>query len=262
MHRWTVGTVEITRIEDIDFALPAEPALPDWTVPSVAPSPDEYRVAFSALGIADGDALIVADPWLQAERSAPDAAERASRLLAELEAAGFPAGAVATVVNSHLDGMGWNTRSKGPDTVLSFPNAHYLYPADEVDALAGGALITGHEDFAHLRTLTDVDAVGDQRSITPSVSVERAPGHSAGHQVVRIESGGDLAIYLGHLVLHPRQIAFPNEIQNESAALEATTRTRYLDELAQRRGLLLTTLVGGAGGGRVERDGDGYRLSA
>jgi L-ascorbate metabolism protein UlaG (beta-lactamase superfamily) len=43
-------------------------------------------------------------------------------------------------------------------------------------------------------------------------------------------------------------------------ATAAATRRAILDELATRRGALLTTLVGGPGGGLVERDGNGYRL--
>ena len=38
------------------------------------------------------------------------------------------------------------------------------------------------------------------------------------------------------------------------------TRRVVLDELASRDGVLLTTLVGGPGGGVVQRSGSGYRL--
>jgi hypothetical protein len=38
------------------------------------------------------------------------------------------------------------------------------------------------------------------------------------------------------------------------------SREEVLAELADRGGLLLSPLFGGAGGGRVERAGDGYHL--
>jgi len=106
-----------------------------------------------------------------------------------------------------------------------------------------------------------VEAIVGSAVLAPSVSVEPTVGHSWGHQLVRVESGGDVAIYLGHLVIHPLQIARPgvHEWEHDSA-IAAGPRTQYLGELADRGGLLLTTLIGGDGGGRVTRDGDGFRV--
>jgi len=262
MQTWTVGDVEIVRIADLDFALPADETMLEWMVPSLAPSTSEYRVAFSALAVRDGDTRVVVDPWLQAERDKPEAAATVERLLGELERAGFAADEVDLVVNTHLESVGWNTRPDGDDWVLTFPNARYVYPADEVAAVAAGEPVFGSADFIHLQDITDVEAVVGIAALTESISVEPTVGHSWGHQIVRIESLGDVAIYLGHLVIHPLQIARPgvHEWEHESA-IAAGPRTQYLGELADREGLLLTTLVGGAGGGCVRRDGDGFRLA-
>jgi glyoxylase-like metal-dependent hydrolase (beta-lactamase superfamily II) len=260
MHRWRVGEVEVVRIEHLDFALPSRAPVPRWAVPDLAPSTDEYRVAFSALAVRDGDTRLVLDPWLQTDRDHPDAAAEAARLLDDLETAGFPAGEVDLVVHSHLEGIGWSTRPGPTGWELSFPNARYLFPADEIAAVERGEPLPGIDDFVHLASLTTIEAVRSGRRLTASVSVEPTTGHSVGHQVVRIDDGRHLAIYLGHLLIHPLQLVDPGTNPVDDGDDAAAERHRYLGELADRDGLLLTTLVGGSGGGVVARRDDGYRV--
>lgn len=262
MHRWQVGDVDVVRIEDFDLPLPASAPLPDWCVPELAPTPDEYRIAFSALALADGDRRIVVDPWLVTDRATVDVVATADRLLGELSTAGFPPDDVDTVVYSHLDQIGWGTRPDGDDWVPAFPNATYLFPAEDIAAADAGEDIPGREDFLHLCTVAPVDGVDAPRAVSAAVSLEPTGGHGWGHLAVRIEDEGALAYYLGHLLLHPRQFTVPGPDPEESSSYEraAEARCRMLDELADRAGLALTTLVGGPGGGVVERDGDGFRL--
>jgi hypothetical protein len=77
-----------------------------------------------------------------------------------------------------------------------------------------------------LAGLTPIEAVDDVVELTNSVSVEVSGGPSSTPGL------GD----------------------------EVQVRAAYLAELADRDGTLLTTLVGGPGGGRVQREGDGYLL--
>ncbi len=261
MHRWRIGEVEVVRIEDVDFAMPAASALPGWTVPELAPSVDEHRVAFSALAIRDGGTTIVVDPWLQAERGADDAAATADRLLGALADAGVPADEVDLVVYSHLEGLGWGTRPDGAGWALSFPHATYLFPSDEVDAARRGVELPGLEDFRVLDGLTAIEPVASPRPLGGSTTVVPTGGHSEGHAVVRIESDGELAIYLGHLVIHPVQLVEPGVHELEAFSAEAAdARGPLLAELADRGGVVLTTLVGGPGGGAVRSDGNGFRV--
>ena len=97
--------------------------------------------------------------------------------------------------------------------------------------------------------------------VSPSVTVEPSGGHSFGHAVVRVDSGEHLAVYLGHLVFLAIQFVDPGPHERENMDHHAAeVRCGLLDELADRGGTALTTLVGGPGGGVVHRDGDGYRL--
>lgn len=262
MHRWQVGDVEIVRHEDLNFALPSETPAPAWSIPAFAPSREEVGIAFSALAIIADGMRIVVDPWMvnDGPRQQPDAADHVTRLLDELGEAGVAADDVDVVVNSHFDGIGWNTRPDGDEWVPSFPNARYLYPADEIAAIERGEF-DPYEPLDKLRSLVDIEPVVPPLALGPSVTLDPAPGHNYGHVAVRVESGGDIAVYAGHLFLTPFHVADPAgdpmEIDHERAV---ETRLQILGELAARNGLLVTTLLGGPGGGRVARDGDGFRL--
>jgi glyoxylase-like metal-dependent hydrolase (beta-lactamase superfamily II) len=278
VRRWRVGSIEIVRVADEDFALPVDPPLPRWCVEAdLTASVDESRIAFTALAIRSGPTRIVVDPWLANDfpRAQPDAADRAARLLGTLGDAGFAPTDVDIVVNTHIDGIGWNTRPSASDAEPSvwepsFPNARYIIPVVELtDADAGhhdaGALVP-------LRTADLIDAIPasftawttkpDPLPLTHGVSLVNAPGHNTGHVAVRIEEGDALAIYAGHLFLTPQEIARPCRDDDEDPAVAEATRRTILDELVERGGLLLTTLIGGEGAGIVrldDEDDDGRR---
>jgi glyoxylase-like metal-dependent hydrolase (beta-lactamase superfamily II) len=264
MLRWQVGTVEVFRIDASNFVLPSPVPMPSWAVPWLTPSVSEAPVAFSALALRSGDQRIVVDPWLADDgpRSRPDATVIIDGLLAELAEVGFPAERVDVVVNTHIDGIGWNTRPAGDGWVPTFPRARYLFPAAELEALDRGVRIAGGDELGPLRDAGVLDAIELPYVLTPEVMLEAAPGHNYGHAAVRIESRGDLAVYPGHLVLSLLQIDSPERNVGELGLVTATaTRRRVLGELADRRGLLLTTLIGGPGAGTVARTAAGFRLA-
>ena len=97
--------------------------------------------------------------------------------------------------------------------------------------------------------------------LSEHVGVVDAPGHQQGHLAVRIESGDELCIVPGHIFLSPLQVEDPTVQSDEDPETATATRRSMLAELAERHGLLLTTLMGGPGGGYVSgNDPDGYRL--
>jgi glyoxylase-like metal-dependent hydrolase (beta-lactamase superfamily II) len=259
VHRWLVGGVEIVRIEDDDFALPSDVPVPDWAVPHLAPDTSAFYLAFTAYGIADGDRRIVVDPWLanDAVHDLPDAADRAGRLLGALGDAGFPPDEVDTVVNTHIDGTGWNARPADGGWRPSFPNARYLFHRAELDAFARHEPLFGDADLSALFDAGLVDAVDPPLALTDAVSLVPAPGHNFGHVSVRVESEGELALIPGHLFLTILSVADPAPAGGEPQEAE-TSRQDVLAELADRQGLLLSPLFGGSGGGVVSRAADGY----
>ena len=265
VHRWRVGQVDIVRVEDENFALASDRPVPTWAVPALAPSSTETMIAFSAFVLCDGSHRIVVDPWLANDfpRDRPDAADRVERLLGQLDALGLGADTIDTVVNTHFDGVGWNTRPAATsEWVPTFPNARYLYPRAELDAWRDGAFPTGEASFELLASVGVLDAVDAPQRLSPHVRLLSAPGHAAGHLAVQVESDDEVAVIPGHLILNVFQLADPTEAADLDPAAASVSRRRLLVDLADRHGLLLTTLIGGPGGGRVRRDGRAFAIDA
>jgi glyoxylase-like metal-dependent hydrolase (beta-lactamase superfamily II) len=150
---------------------------------------------------------------------------RDTNLLDHLDGAGYSAGDITHVILSHLDAdhVGW---ALGPP---SFPNATvYLQQAALEEArqmpekdgrrAAVPAVEKGVEDgWCEL-----LDADGD---VLPGVKVEVRSGHSAGHQIVWIGEGDDLALYTGDLA--PAKIWLdPELISGVDTDPEAARRNR------------------------------------
>ena len=89
-----------------------------------------------------------------------------------------------------------------------FPNAPILLSQRELDAIDAQQ----HPDsdswpiLGELRALGAVRATGDREQLTRDVAIEHTGAHTAGHQIVRIESEGERAVILGHLAASPLQL--------------------------------------------------------
>ena len=151
------------------------------------------------------------DPWLANDfvRTRPDAAERAERLLGALADAGFDPEDVDTVVNTHIDGVGWNTRPDGDGWRPSFPNARHLYDRAEHDAYVRGEPLFADADLSPLFDAGLVDAVDPPFPVADGVSLVDRPGENFGHLAVHLDSRTELAMIPGHLFLSVLGVSDP-----------------------------------------------------
>jgi glyoxylase-like metal-dependent hydrolase (beta-lactamase superfamily II) len=124
--------------------------------------------------------------------------------------AGFARESITHAVATHIDGIGmfaWR-EAKGAWTPF-FPNAQMLLSQRELDAIDAQQ----HPDsdswpiLGELRALGAVRATGDLEQLTPTVTIEHTGAHTAGHQIVRIDSNGERAVILGHLAVSPVHLA-------------------------------------------------------
>jgi len=135
------------------------------------------------------------------------AAGHPDRLHDATAAAGFSAGDVTVVVNTHLhfDHSGGNTYRDADGRVrLSFPNARYFVQA-------------GEWEWAHLRNertqasyLPDnfrpvmeagrLQLLQGEAEVVPGISVLRTPGHCPHHQSVVVRSAGETACFLADVM--------------------------------------------------------------
>jgi glyoxylase-like metal-dependent hydrolase (beta-lactamase superfamily II) len=262
MERWTVGDSVITRVPDEHFELvvPQDDATTSvlrpqasWLAPRFVTDAFELRVGSSALAVDTPGARVVVDPWLafdDADRSAPEAAARIGRLLAGLTDAGFPPESVDFVVNTHIDGVGANTRPAGDGEVPAFPNARYVIAPEEIAALREGRL-PGAEPLDVLVAAGLVD--GPAGRVAGEVVMEPGPGHSPGHHTVRIGPEGHDALVIGHLFLHPAQVFSPGPRAGLDAEIEiaAETRRALLRQAAEEQTLVIGPLWASPGAGTI-----------
>jgi len=261
---WTVGAIELTRVDDPGFELilPSDDATvatlrrSPWLAPDFVTDEWALNVGSSCTVIRTPQAVALVDPFL-----AFDDAERLGPRLQALRDVGVEADEVDVVVNTHVDGIGANVLHDGSPT---FPNARYLVPRAEVEAMRAGthgdtradALLALQDDG--ILEPTDGDEV-----VLDGVRLEDAPGHNPGMHVVWVEDGDRSAVIVGHLFLHPAQIANP-DIANgdlDPVALEATRRS-LLTRCADSGALVVGPLFAPPGGGQVRAENGTWRLEA
>jgi glyoxylase-like metal-dependent hydrolase (beta-lactamase superfamily II) len=262
MERWTVGDSVITRVPDEHFELvvPQDEATKSvllsqasWLAPRFLTAAGELRVGTSAIAIETPGARIVVDPWLvfdDTDRRTREATARLDRLLARLTDAGFPPESVDIVVNTHIDGVGANTRPAAHGEVPAFPNARYVIAPEEIAALREGRL-PGAEPLDVLLADGVVDDPAGR--VAGEVVMEPGPGHSPGHHVVRVGSEGDDAVVVGHLFLHPAQVFSPDPRAGLDADVEvaADTRRALLRRAADEQTLVIGPLWATPGAGTI-----------
>lgn len=261
VRRWTVGAVEILRVQDPEFELilPQDEAAAatlkatPWLCPDFVTDEQALRVSSSAIAVRTPSVTIVSDPFLAFD----DPARLAPRLAA-LRAAGVDPAEVDIVVNSHVEGFGANVLVDGSP---AFPKARYLFPAADLDAAIAGEHGAVGDTYAALSRAGVVEGVIGGERLTPGVRIEDAPGHSRGHIALWIDSGGMEAVITGHLFLHPAQIASP-EVLNGDLDPDALIRTRrsVLAHCVRSDTLMIGPLFAPPGGGKVRQDGATWRL--
>jgi glyoxylase-like metal-dependent hydrolase (beta-lactamase superfamily II) len=104
----------------------------------------------------------------------------------------------------HLDHAGGLTLGSPGDYRPTFPRAKVLVQKSEWEAatqphpLSKGSYLPG--DFAPLEESGNLELIEGDTLVADGIALELTGGHTAGHQVVRISSGGSEAVYMGDIV--------------------------------------------------------------
>ncbi|WP_410586666.1 MBL fold metallo-hydrolase [Amycolatopsis sp. lyj-23] len=289
----TLGDVTVTRVKEYYGSVELTPSrfFPDspagswdehrgWLAPDFwDPETDECRSAIQSWLLRSDGRTILVDTGVGNHKDRPYApvwSRRDTGYLDNLAAAGVRPEDVDVVVNTHLhvDHVGWNTRLAGRDWVPTFPNATYLMtrrdfefwdPANEHEPVLGRGNQNVFEDSVtpvHRAGLTHLWE-GSYR-IDRNLRLDLAPGHTPGSSVLRLDSGGDRALFVGDLVHAPLQIAEPetNSCFCEDPAEARATRHRLLGEAAESNALVFPAHFGGHGAAEVERQGTKFAIKA
>ncbi|MEW5959651.1 MAG: MBL fold metallo-hydrolase [Chloroflexota bacterium] len=126
-------------------------------------------------------------------------------LLDALARLGVEPSDIDIVINTHLhlDHCGGNTIRQGERIVPTFPNAQYLVQRLEwADAIAPNertAATYFPENYQPLQTAGQLKLINGPTPVTGQVRTAVTRGHTRGHQVVILESGGQTAIFIADM---------------------------------------------------------------
>jgi len=272
-----VGEIDVLVISDGVLTLPgamvaynAEPAVRAAWLHDMFLPPDAFDWALNAVVVRSGDQTILVDAGLGFDPDMP--VPRAGQLIKRLEAAGIDLASVTDVVLTHMhmdhiggllvDGVKDQLR---PDLRIHVAAAevkfweapdfsHVSMPAGFPDALRSAAKRFVKEYRSHLRPFED------EYEVAPGVVVHRTGGHTPGHSVVRLASGGERLTFAGDLVFtvgfeHPE---WYNGFEHDPE-VSARVRVRLLRELAATREPLVATHLSFPSVCRVAVAGDAFR---
>ena len=272
-----VGAIDVLVISDGVLPIPArtiahniEPAVRTAWLEHEFLSPEMLEWPLNVVVVRSGgrtiliDAGIGMDPGLNLPQ--------AGRLVRRLEAAGIDLASVTDVVLTHMhmdhigglliDGVKDRLR---PDLRIHVAAAELKFwespdfsravmPAGFPDALRRAAKRFVNDYGSQLRPF------GEEHEVTPGVVVRRTGGHTPGHSVVRLASGGDRLTFAGDAVF---QVGFDQpewhngfEHDPEEAA---RVRVKLLRELAANREFLVATHLPFPSLSHVAVDGDTFR---
>jgi glyoxylase-like metal-dependent hydrolase (beta-lactamase superfamily II) len=271
-----VGEIDVMVISDGVVTPPAEsmatnadPAARAAWLDDMFLSRDAFDWALNEVVVRSGGQTVLIDSGLGVE--VPDF-PRAGHLIHRLEAAGIDLTSVTDVVLTHMhfdhvggllvDGVKDQLR---PDLRIHVSAAEVkFWEAPDFSRTAMGPVL---EDVARLASKRFLEEYRSQlrtfeteHEVAPGVVVTRTGGHTPGHSVVRLKSGGERLMFAGD-ALFPVSFDHP-EWHNgfEHDPEEATrVRVRLMRELATTGSWLVATHMPFPSVGRVAAAGDLFR---
>jgi len=280
MH-WNVGAVKITKIVELEtvgstrFILPQaskeEVQKLPWLVPRFATEEGRLKMSIHTLVVETPSRRIVVDTGLgngKEGRNVPTWNMRNTPFLEIMAKAGFPPDSIDTVLCTHLhvDHVGWNTRLLDGRWVPTFPKARYVFSDRELEFWTKRE----KDDAATCPWITDsvlpiveakkAEFVSGDHGMCGCLTLKPAPGHTPGNVVIHARSGDQSGVFMGDVIHHPLQLLKPewSTLACTDRELSRTTRTRLIEEHAERGTRLLPAHFPAPTVGRIVRRGSAY----
>jgi glyoxylase-like metal-dependent hydrolase (beta-lactamase superfamily II) len=132
----------------------------------------------------------------------------------------------------HVDHVGWNTRLENGQWVPTFPNARYLFPAEDEAHYGEDPGETYTESVLPVIAAGQAELVRGAHEIATGITLWPTPGHTPGHSSVLIESGGARAVITGDAIHSSAQCGHPGwhfryDTDPEAAVLRAGAFWRW-----------------------------------
>ncbi|KXX54211.1 hypothetical protein AZG88_25125 [Rhodococcus sp. LB1] len=253
----------------------AQPWVPD---PHLNGSVAESRCNFSwhTYVIKAHDEVILVDTGHGNDKQRPDFIPSDvidTDFLSRLNSIGVERENVTMVLCTHMhyDHVGWNTIQRQGRWVPTFPNARYLFPRkdyewqlEETKTLPNPAFdesVVPVASAGQLDLVDPGDVIYDSEGI--KLWIEDGAGHTPGSIIIRLESKGETASFVGDVIHHPVQVFRPDMRMPFEPLLQMSidARTKMLAEVADTGTIIFPAHFNFTSGGRVFTDADngGYR---
>ena len=168
----------------------------------------------------------------------------------------------------HADHVGWNTQLRDGRWVPTFPNARYLFAADEVayweqfhaDDPENQFVRSWQDSVLPVLEAGQVARVASDHEPLPGVRFHPAPGHTPGNIVIELEHERRRAVLCGDSIHHAVQIEQPEWSSNfcSDPVQSAATRQALLERLCDTGTILLPAHFGGPTAVQITGEGDGF----
>jgi len=287
MQKFSVGKASVTRIEETYLAVydPKElfSEFTDdirrehlhWMAPHhYDPASAKIYLSVHSWLLQIGDKKILIDSCCGNDRmraTRPFWSMLKTPYLERLAAAGARPDEIDLVMCTHLhhDHVGWNTQLKDGRWVPTFPNARYVFSKPDVDYFHKADLDpkTAPVEFGTFRECVlpvieagRADLVSGTHRLNDEIEIVPAPGHSPGHVVFRLESGGQNAAFIGDVFHHLLQVYYPhwNFPKNSDVEQARASRRAVLAHCAAKGTLVFPGHVGAPFAGYIEAAATGF----
>jgi glyoxylase-like metal-dependent hydrolase (beta-lactamase superfamily II) len=191
------------------------------------------------------------------------------KLLKSMSQAGIDPKDIDAVVMSHahIDHLSGNMTKDGQ---RNFPNAQYYITQADFDYWTTESNVPKEfkvfwETAVH-NLVPNKDRmvfIKDGQEFLPGIQAIAAPGHTVGHTIFMVSSGGKQLCYIGDLTHHPillMEKPLTEFAYDTDAKQSAQTRVKMLTMLASNKIPMLAYHFAWPGIGNVAKQGDGFRF--
>ena len=193
------------------------------------------------------------------------------RILASLKEAGINPAQIDDVIctHAHIDHIGGLADTKGkryfPNATIHISKADYDFWTDEKKLGGDLKAFVTHARQNLLPYKDRVKFVEDGKDVLPGIQAMSAPGHTVGHTIFIIKSGGKTLAFTGDTTHH--QILLTEKPRTEFAydtdpKLAVQSRLKVFDMIASQKIPMIAYHFPWPGYGNLAKSGDGYRYFA
>ena len=275
IHRFSIGAMRVTVIDDARFTFPAPAFAANQPEGTVGPFLDRFGLPTDFVSlhmqitfIESGDRKILLDTGM-GDVTFPGNPADNGRLLAGLAAIGVAPDDITTVILSH--GHPDHIGSCSKDGVPHFKNASYHLPPNELEFwtqkpgteqnFPNFMLSVGNAQLEPVRDL--IRPYGDDDEIVPGITAIAAPGHTLGHHAFLLHDGDDKLLHLMDAAVHylvgPEQPDWALAVEMDQA-VAAQTRRRLFKQAAEEELLVAGYHFPFPGIGRIIEQGSAWRF--